>query len=259
MGIFARFGVSTDAYIAPDPLSPAAPSRSAAAPAVVPPLSGHVYAQASAPPKKNALQIKLLATLNHTSSAGIRNLDAASAAKTMVREDFYTKEGNFKSANKYSAKKAWSEEKPRLLASNSAVKQIRAVKGDRPAMVRAALASKGHNCFDLSLIAQDYLRSSGKQAILGGTPDHVFVVVGAIEPGPMPKDMTKWPQDLAICDPWANIACLAKDYPEKFTEKMGKWDSKEKFILDKDVQHLSPTSDQWLKRQLEGDKDVGDA
>ncbi|WP_437733403.1 hypothetical protein [Sorangium sp. So ce1335] len=62
--------------------------------------------------------------------------------------------------------------------------------------------------------------------------DHVFVVLNppeADENGRYPGNFDDWGEAIII-DPWANIACEARDLPERWKEKMRKWARKGKEI-----------------------------
>ncbi|WP_438033832.1 hypothetical protein [Sorangium sp. So ce204] len=62
--------------------------------------------------------------------------------------------------------------------------------------------------------------------------DHAFVVLNppeADENGGYPGDFDDW-GEAVIIDPWANIACKARDFPERWKEKMRKWKRKGKEI-----------------------------
>ncbi|WP_437905432.1 hypothetical protein WME95_45245 [Sorangium sp. So ce327] len=62
--------------------------------------------------------------------------------------------------------------------------------------------------------------------------DHVFVVLNppeADENGGYPGDFDDWGEAIII-DPWANIACKARDFPARWQEKMRKWARKGKEI-----------------------------
>ncbi|WP_437854578.1 hypothetical protein [Sorangium sp. So ce363] len=62
--------------------------------------------------------------------------------------------------------------------------------------------------------------------------DHAFVVLNppeADENGGYPGDFDDWGEAIII-DPWANIACKARDFPERWQEKMRKWKRKGKEI-----------------------------
>ncbi|WP_433931338.1 hypothetical protein AB3662_44205 [Sorangium cellulosum] len=106
------------------------------------------------------------------------------------------------------------------------------------------------NCFDLSALTTLLLARSGAAhdmvvdvvrlgILLPGeansgfsSGDHAFVVLNpppADENGRYPGDFGGW-GDAIIVDPWANIACDARDFPERWAQKMRKWKDKGKEI-----------------------------
>lgn len=56
-----------------------------------------------------------------------------------------------------------------------------------------------------------------------GGGDHVFVAIG--DCGGYDDNFGNWPASCAIFDGWAQIACLASDYPTKWSAKMNEWTS----------------------------------
>ena len=95
---------------------------------------------------------------------------------------------------------------------------------------KAAAKLGAGNCMEFAAVA--CVKLSKLQAVpnyypveLGGGADHVFVAIGQ-DPdlhGAFPQDFANWAATAAICDPWANIACLAGDYPQAWRNKMDKW------------------------------------
>lgn len=73
----------------------------------------------------------------------------------------------------------------------------------------------------------------------------------------MSADMRQWPAHLAVCDPWANIACLAHDYPERFVAKMEKWAQDKKAIAFEEA-WIQPNSPHWISAVLDGPKPVNE-
>lgn len=55
--------------------------------------------------------------------------------------------------------------------------------------------------------------------------DHVFIVIDQPK-GQYPKDFGAWDANAVICDPWAKIACAAREYPDRWTAKMDKWNDR---------------------------------
>lgn len=52
--------------------------------------------------------------------------------------------------------------------------------------------------------------------------DHIFIVLDQPH-GQYPKDFADWSANAVICDPWAKIACNAREYPQEWKSKMVKW------------------------------------
>ncbi|WP_437547133.1 hypothetical protein WME97_44400 [Sorangium sp. So ce367] len=81
--------------------------------------------------------------------------------------------------------------------------------------------------------------------------DHAFVVLNppkVDENGGYPGDFDDWGEAIII-DPWANIACKARDFPERWKEKMRKWKRKGKEIdtVTKDGAGTRPPDQQpWI-------------
>jgi hypothetical protein len=108
------------------------------------------------------------------------------------------------------------------------------------------------NCMEMAAVACGYLSSvKGAPAFhvctLSPPADHVFVVIGQDpQKGRFPDDFSTWDDEAAVCDPWANIACLANDYPQAWDSKMEKWASRGKEIQggeDKGAMALAP---KWI-------------
>ncbi|HEY8608992.1 MAG TPA: hypothetical protein VIM12_17900 [Noviherbaspirillum sp.] len=78
---------------------------------------------------------------------------------------------------------------------------------------------------------------------LGGL--HAVTLVGLLPDGMLGKSMREWPSDIAICDPWANIACPANQYPDRFRSKMAQWHDNGKLIFFRS-QWRSPLDPEWL-------------
>jgi hypothetical protein len=94
----------------------------------------------------------------------------------------------------------------------------------------AAKAGVG-NCLEFSCCAAANLETqtpkpSWDLVVLGGGCDHIFVVIGGGAPdanGKYPTDMTTWPADAAVCDPWADLACKASEFPGFWRGRMENW------------------------------------
>ncbi|WP_437964175.1 hypothetical protein WMF04_31245 [Sorangium sp. So ce260] len=106
------------------------------------------------------------------------------------------------------------------------------------------------NCFDLAaltmlLLFEERGSSPGAEVdvVRLGDPlpaeqdrgfrgDHAFAVLNpppADENGNYPDSFDDW-GDAIIVDAWANIACPARDYPERWVEKMNRWKESGKLI-----------------------------
>jgi hypothetical protein len=104
-------------------------------------------------------------------------------------------------------------------------------------MVNAFDNFAGGNCFDMALYAFGLF---GKWDVYpleridvqGG--DHSYVVVGRFDSFEGTKcnlqDLGTWGESAYVCDPWANIACRASDYLERWNIKMSKWQDAGKLI-----------------------------
>lgn len=179
------------------------------------------------------------------------NGECANEALRAVRLALYSKKhGSFKSTNKFSLKRIESE-RVRLTQGKFAVMN------DPSAVNRrhyAALRSKNiwestHiNCDGLTAAAMDYVshRHPRVPVSLGGVPEHAFAIIGAVKPEYASLTLDKWPSHLYVCDPWANIACSAPEYPDKFMEKMKKWHDNGKLVLTRDGTWISPQNPKLL-------------
>jgi hypothetical protein len=138
---------------------------------------------------------------------------------------------------------------------------------------QAELAGIG-NCNELADIALCYLVDQSQQKYIAstvyldrptswakaGTPsgDHVFLVIGPLTdygPEDPSKDViydnfAQWPEETYICDPWANISCFARKYPDLFWLKMRKWNTSQKEVVvaltkTNDVKTINPGIDPY--------------
>jgi hypothetical protein len=60
-----------------------------------------------------------------------------------------------------------------------------------------------------------------------------------------PTDFEDWAETAWICDPWANIACAARDYPQRWTQKMNKWSFQGKRLVSRRGP-FSPADRDWI-------------
>jgi hypothetical protein len=174
------------------------------------------------------------------------NEQYAKALLIAVREEIYKK--GYKSVNKVRAappgedKNQWEKkEAERIRKANAEIVRIRVTTHLHPFMTnlakQKAIEAKAHNCIDLSLAGIGILEAAGitDRCVVAFTNiDHGMVLIGKIPSEGLPLDIEKWPSHLAICDPWANIACPAREFIPVFMEKMQKWQEKAKKIVDKD-------------------------
>jgi hypothetical protein len=180
------------------------------------------------------------------------NLAAAEETLIHIRTNVY--KPNFKSSNKKSAKRDEDYETKRIANAGFEVDWIRVTPQEQRGAV--AYTARGHNCTDLVYAAHFFSSSKGISAKPVYMDGHAVLVIGDNPPDPLPADMKEWPAHLTICDPWANIACLATDYPSRFTEKMEKWESEGKTIQITGTDFISPNDPEWKRNVLEGKKDL---
>ncbi|WP_437573752.1 hypothetical protein [Sorangium sp. So ce887] len=167
----------------------------------------------------------------------------------------------YKSINKRDLAKVQERDKELIYAAWVNQRQearARATAGTSNHMSREALCAFGArvrnekvgNCFDLSaltvlLLSEEPGSSPGTEVDVvrlgkllpaaedrGFRGDHAFVVLNpppAEEDGSYPDSFDDW-GDAIIVDPWANIACRARDYPERWVAKMKKWKARGKKI-----------------------------
>jgi hypothetical protein len=144
---------------------------------------------------------------------------------TTVREEIYKK--GLKSSNKHTPSKAGDRNR-----ANDAEDELRSMRQNNDA-VTAALNGHAHNCQQLADIASALLREMGFFVTLHSSKpaaDHV-VVLCSREPLPdLPADRNQWPENVLVCDPWANVACHGSDYSKEFRAKMTKWSNEGKKV-----------------------------
>lgn len=63
----------------------------------------------------------------------------------------------------------------------------------------------------------------------GQAVDHVFLAIGDV--GNCDTNFANWPAECAIFDGWAQIACLATNYPMKWQAKMSEWANSEQTVI----------------------------
>ncbi|MCC7198536.1 MAG: hypothetical protein IT483_03405 [Gammaproteobacteria bacterium] len=122
-------------------------------------------------------------------------------------------------------------------------------RGYYEALAEAAEAYKAGNCSEYAAVAWKFLIGKGALAhvvgLQGDKGDHAFAVVG-LKQSP-PKDFANWGADVWICDPWANVCCLAAGYPAAWNEKMRHWSERQhKKIINGKEEHVDPMDHGWL-------------
>jgi hypothetical protein len=86
------------------------------------------------------------------------------------------------------------------------------------------------NCLEQSAAAAVYLswqlKNGGFDLVYLAAPgDHIFIVIGQTpsQGGRFPKSFAEWDPAAVVCDPWAKVACPAREYPKRWQEKLDKW------------------------------------
>jgi len=178
------------------------------------------------------------------------NLDIARAALVYARDGLH----EYKSSNKINTKSERSVEVKRGMGEvqgtmyrMSKSQAFGSIEKQRPgpgAMMdvvvahgRAALKSTGGNCQEYTAVVCHYLdmlepRPVFDAVYLEPPGDHTFAVIGqqADGQGGFPSDFGDWHAQAAVCDPWANLICWARDYPQEWKAKMRKWANDGKLV-----------------------------
>lgn len=143
----------------------------------------------------------------------------------------------FKSLNKlHDATDADFQRDRRELAEDK-VLVIRSAKGlDLDQRVALIEQEGAGNCAEMATLAHAFLRRQPNirgLGMIGILPpgDHQFTVVG-MDKTKLNLPISQWGSDCYIIDPWARIACPAANFAFAWKQKMRKWQSNEKFILD---------------------------
>ncbi len=167
-----------------------------------------------------------------------------------VIEEHYLKEGNLRSDNKF--RPGVEGDRKRADAASKHLARLETMPLDEIDKARMALA---HNCSHLSVLAEHFLAKAGQRASLIDLDeaDHNFAVIGLIHEGDLEKDMTQWPEEVHICDPWLGIACQAREFPRRFREEMTRWKEAGVVIILRGKE-ISPEDPDWIKAVLEGHK-----
>ena len=196
---------------------------------------------------------------SHRPRAAVPTSPQRQAAVTAVLKevrDIYCKKSNLKSGNKVRGDGGPDE----LDRQEKATLEIERMRSE-PDPLRAAMNGKAHQCQELALLAVYHAQERGLPAQileLGGDDvavAHDVAVIGPI-PDPLPPDMAAWPSDVYVCDPWSNIACKARDYPDRFSQKMEKWEQAGKLVGFPPKGFVFPTDPDWMGDVLHGNKSL---
>lgn len=208
--------------------------------------------------------------LSSSSATLTENEKYAKALLIAVREEIYKK--GYKSANKLRLpppgedEKKWkAKEHKRLFKANDEVNSIRA---EIPSglgtksyffALQKALRAKGHNCNDLALAGICILDNANIKDVHQlnfDDFDHAVVLIGDIPKKGLHPKMEDWPSHLAICDPWGNIACSAKEFIPRVMEKMEKWESRGKQVLDSEKEAFRSPIYTEIEKDLRGKYEI---
>jgi len=105
------------------------------------------------------------------------------------------------------------------------------------------------NCLEYSCVVAKFLKK--KKVVFdlisfeGG--DHVFVAIGQPSPGDgrYPTDFAAWDAEAAICDAWADIGCLASQFPARWRARMNNWENIRLQLAQVGGGFISPTNAYW--------------
>jgi hypothetical protein len=112
---------------------------------------------------------------------------------------------------------------------------------------------KGYgNCLEMACAAASFLNNRGDfdwdlvyysetPQLNQGVIDHIFVALN--QPGGHGvgyPNFAQWSPSAAICDVWADIACLAQEYPQKWRDQMQSWNFNGMLIANQ-----LPTEPMW--------------
>jgi hypothetical protein len=105
------------------------------------------------------------------------------------------------------------------------------------------------NCLEYSCVIAKFLKNKKVQFDLvtfeGG--DHVFVAIGQPSPdgGRYPANFAAWDAEAAIADAWADIGCLASEFPNKWRARMTNWDNTHMQLAQVGGGFISATNAYW--------------
>ena len=113
------------------------------------------------------------------------------------------------------------------------------------------------NCGEMSQLSKDIVTKSGGRAYEWSAGNaHAFTVIGGpVERPPATRDFSEaiW-RDAWIVDPWAGIACPAREYTSRLKAVMTEWQAGGRKILNGPTGVMSPTDPKWLDELIEQPK-----
>ena len=182
-----------------------------------------------------------------------------------VREEIY-KKGD-KSSNKLRPcppgmdKHQWEEkDKERRSKADAEVRRVRAI-GSKSFFdflrIQNTVEGRAHNCGDLSYAGIGILDAAGindTHMVIFGESEHAVILIGKLPPKGLSLTMEDWPSHLAICDPWGNVACSAKEFIPAYIKKMQKWMKEGKEVYDSYKKVWTPAFYPDLEKELKGQR-----
>ncbi len=97
---------------------------------------------------------------------------------------------------------------------------------------KEAMALGLGNCCEFACAAafvhhKEWFHPNWDLVMFGDGADHIFLVIEppACTKGEYPTDSTRWPARSVICDPWADLACPATEFPDRWRARMKNWQS----------------------------------
>ena len=105
------------------------------------------------------------------------------------------------------------------------------------------------NCGEMALVAKDIITKSGGRAYeWHASQEHVLTVIGGpseLPAGTVDFSGDAW-KDAWIVDPWADVACPAREYTRRIDEVMTQWARENVKIRTGPKQFISPRDQNWL-------------
>lgn len=180
-----------------------------------------------------------------------KNEAVAKEALDTVRLALYKKKhGSYKSTNKFRVTDPYVEftrVTSGAFTNFNNFRNITDLRQQHASISKSIWESTSINCDGLARSAVDFISRTHPniQASTLAIPGHTLAVVGTIEAKSITSPLSEWPSHLYVCDPWANIVCPAPEYPQRFAEKMEKWEADNKKILH-NGKWISPTDKTWV-------------